>query len=98
MVDRCQYHACNGDDGSLLATATCDIFILDFVVGLAGAFHGGMGHLHKHRFDVDPCTGNPNRLLLAGGLIVAGGQTGSTAKPLGRTELRHIRADFRKNR
>ena len=98
MVDRCQYHACNGDDGSFLATATRDIFILDVVVVLAGAFHGGMSHLHKHRLDVDSCTGNSNRLLLAGRLIVAGEQADPTAKPLRRTELRHIHGDFRKNR
>lgn len=98
MVDRCQYHACNGNDGSFLATATRDIFIFDFVVGLAGAFDSCVSSLYKHRFDVDTCTCNPNRLLLTGGLIVAGGQTGPTAKPLGRVELRHIRTDFGKDR
>lgn len=56
MVDRCQYHACNGNDGSFLATATRDIFIFDFVVGLTGAFDSCVSSLYKHRFDVDTCT------------------------------------------
>lgn len=98
MVDRCQYHACNGNDGSFLATTPRDIFIFDFVVGLTGAFDGCMSCLHKHRLDVDTGTCNPHRFLLAGGLIVAGGQAGPTAKPLGRVELRHIRTNFGKDR
>ena len=72
------YNLRNGNDGSFLATAPRDIFIFDFAVGLIGAFDGCMSCLHKHRFDVGTGTCNLRRFLLAGGLIVAGGQAGPT--------------------
>ena len=94
VVDSSQYHPSDGDDGSFLPPTARDVFILDFVVGLAGAFYGCMSNLDEHWFDVDSGAGNPDGFFLASRLVVARRQSSPAAKSLRGVELRHIRANF----
>lgn len=54
-----------------------------------------MSDLNQSRLQVYTGTGDTHRLLFPGRFIVAGRQARPTAKPFGRAELTHIRADFR---
>lgn len=56
-----------------------------------------MSDLYLSGLEVNTGPGDTHRLFLPSRFIVAGSQSSPAAKPLGGTELTHIRADFRED-
>src|SRR5665648_703107 len=67
-----EYHPCDSDYGSFLASSFTNAFILEFVVRRLVRFHGCMGNLYQCRFEVDTSTCYSNRFFLTSRLIVTG--------------------------
>ena len=71
VVDSGEYHPCDSDNGSFLASSFGKTFILDSIVRRLIRFHGCMGNLYQCRFEVDTSTCYSNRFLLTSRLVVA---------------------------
>lgn len=72
VISGCEHHPGNSDNGSFLTSALGDPLLFDAVVRGRIRFHSGMGRLHECGLEINPGPRNANRLLFAGGLIVAG--------------------------
>ena len=97
--DGSQHHVGNGDDSAFLTAALHNTFVLGSEVRtFLGSFDGGVSGFDQGGFEVNPGTGNPDGLLFACGLVVAGRQAGLTAQALGGAEFGHVCTNLRNDR
>ena len=67
-------HPGDSNNGPFLTPSFCDALIFDAIVRRILGIHSRMGDLNKSRLEINPSSGDADRLLFTGGLVVARGK------------------------